>query len=88
MDCSRMEGILSETGGEAAITGDCVVAGSEDCAADDSAGPAVAEEATDDGISEADGCAGAVLAQPVRLKRAIPTEAKRPLRGSLVELII
>jgi hypothetical protein len=88
-DCLRMAGILSETGGEYAITGGCVVAASEDCAADDdSAGLAVGVAETDDGISVADGCIGAVPAQPVRTKRATPTEANPPLRGSLLELII
>ena len=89
-----MEGILSSTGGEPAITGGGVVAASENCAAGDAAGVAVgvavgvAEEATDDCVSDPGGCAGAVLAQPVRTKRATPTEANRPLWGPLVELII
>ena len=85
-----MEGILSETGGEAAITGDCVVVASEDGAAGDAADSTVdaADEATADGISEAEGCAGAVLVQPVRTTRATPTEAKTPLWGCLLELII
>jgi hypothetical protein len=47
----------------------------------------VAEEATD-GISEADCCAGAGLAQLVRIRRTTPAEAKWPLRGRLMELII
>ena len=85
-----MEGILSETGGEAAITGGCTVVASEEGAAGDSADSAVdvAGEATADGILEPEGCAGAVVVQPVRTTRAIPTEARTPLWGCLWELII
>jgi hypothetical protein len=69
-----MEGMLSETGSEDAITGDCA----DEAMADDSAGLAVevVEEATDDGAAEAEFCAGALFAHPVRSKRTTAAEAR------------